>query len=62
MSAERAVCIFDYIVAAFGEAHDQGIVHRVIKPANVLLTNGDVVKVLDLPRRRAGRVELALAA
>jgi serine/threonine-protein kinase len=47
----RVVAIADQLLGSLGEAHEAGIVHRDVKPGNVMLletrTEGDFVKVLD---------------
>ncbi len=47
----RAAAIGDQLLGALGEAHEAGIVHRDVKPANVMLlqpkNDADFVKLLD---------------
>jgi serine/threonine-protein kinase len=50
---QRALEITAQICTALDEAHRAGIVHRDIKPGNVMLTPGGEVKVMDFGIARA---------
>jgi serine/threonine-protein kinase len=49
LSASRATSIARKLASALGAAHEVGIVHRDVKPSNVILVEGteDVVKLID---------------
>lgn len=53
LSEQEALPIFRQVCSALGYAHDHGIVHRDVKPANIMLTDGNgngtspVVKLVD---------------
>lgn len=47
MPVERAAPIVEQIADGLAFAHERGIVHRDIKPGNILLQDGDRVKITD---------------
>jgi len=47
LPVERALKMGRHIASALGEAHEMGIIHRDVKPDNVIVCEGDKVKILD---------------
>ena len=48
LSVARAAHLFSEVAAALGQAHSQGVIHRDMKPSNIMVTPNDHAKVLDL--------------
>ncbi|WP_335934020.1 protein kinase domain-containing protein [Streptomyces sp. PTD5-9] len=53
MPAERALKVTSDVLAALDTSHEMGLVHRDIKPGNVMVTKRGVVKVMDFGIARA---------
>ncbi len=47
LSLERKLSIVLQVLEGLGHAHELGIVHRDVKPANVFLTHGGSAKIMD---------------
>jgi serine/threonine protein kinase len=60
LSVEDSILVMSTIASALAEAHAHGVVHRDLKPGNVLLADGDVrrVKVIDFGIARRPESEL----
>ncbi|MFI5803438.1 protein kinase [Streptomyces sp. NPDC051561] len=53
MPADKALKITSDVLAALETSHEMGLVHRDIKPGNVMMTKRNVVKVMDFGIARA---------
>ena len=53
LAPQRAVSIVEQIAAALGAAHRIGLVHRDVKPSNILVTEDDFAYLIDFGIARA---------
>jgi eukaryotic-like serine/threonine-protein kinase len=56
LSEERALGVVRDVAHALDHAHSEGVVHRDVKPANILLRKDGVVKLVDLGIAKAADV------
>lgn len=62
MSSQRAVSILLQICDALADAHSRGIVHRDVKPSNILITDNDFAYLVDFGIAASGNSTTSLTA
>ena len=60
LEPRRSVAIITQVLSALGFAHQNGIVHRDVKPSNIMILKGDEVKVADFGIARIDASEFTI--
>ena len=60
ISAADAVCYLRQIASALEEVHNVGILHRDLKPGNIMLRNDNTVALIDFGLAKRMRLELEI--
>ena len=58
LSIARAIQIFDDIACALAYAHEEGVVHRGVKPSNIIVLRSGVAKISDFGIGQLGEAAL----
>ncbi|WP_091416750.1 Stk1 family PASTA domain-containing Ser/Thr kinase [Friedmanniella luteola] len=61
MAPTRALEVFEPVLAALAAAHDAGLVHRDVKPENVLISDRGQIKVADFGLAKAVSAQTSTA-
>lgn len=59
---EEAMALFDQILDAIAHVHREGVLHRDLKPGNVLITEGGQVKIADFGLAKMRSADLTVTS
>lgn len=62
MPASRALALMESVASALAAAHESGLIHRDVKPENVLISERNLIKVADFGLAKAVTAQSSTAA